>query len=135
MQSTDDFNIRGFRVNEDGKLYPDLYEQKINLYVSSLQYRYRSHRKTLSILNATDVPNPRGIIGAWTKCGIRTCIRSGERIGHLPFNPKKAPRNYLKDILDHGNVTSDQNYEKFGQQTEGLWHAGRLMRHRYNTAY
>ena len=93
--------IRGFINHGKGKVYPEFYEQKINLYVRSLQYKFKRKSVSLEILKNSGIPNPGNDSGVWTMRSVTTSIRSGLRIGHLLFDKEKSPAEYLSDIHNH----------------------------------
>ena len=93
--------IRGFINHGKGKVYPEIYEQKINLYIRSLQYKFKRKSVSLEILKKSGIPNPGNDSGVWSMRSVTTSIRSGMRIGHLLFDKEKSPDEYLNDIRNH----------------------------------
>ena len=85
--------IRGFINNGKGKVYPEFYEQKINLYIRSLQFEFKRKSVSLEILKKSGIPNPGNDSGVWSMRSVTTSIRSGMRIGHLLFDKKSRQMN------------------------------------------
>ena len=124
--------IRGFITEPNGITYPDVYEQKIDLYVCSLQYTFRNIVKTLSMLNESGILNPGRDDGVWTKCAVRSCVQSCTRIGHLPFERKKGHRIFLNDVLNFNEQEQDDIRLQYSCLTADKTRMGRFSEKNYN---
>jgi hypothetical protein len=91
---------RGFYVDDNGDLRPNLDEQRINLYIRSLFQWIRDRNVVVSTLHRNGVINSRSKDGSWTTYSIKKCIDSTYRFGHLWYDQEPSPEFYLMRVKE-----------------------------------
>ena len=104
--------MRGFYEDESGNLYPNLTEQRINLYARSLNQRLKNPAVVVRTLNLQGIINTRSQDGKWNKNSIRKSIDATFRIGHLRYDHGLIPSYYLK--LINGEIIGEDIPETHG---------------------